>query len=119
VALAVGRDGRIRERGPETWSRSRPDRAGPVDDFIRQSNAVIAHDVEAQLGRIAVPTLITIGRHDQVTSLRFADRLKKAIRDSELLIFDGCAHAPLYESTDEFNQKTLAFVQRHTGSAIV
>ena len=33
--------------------RSRP--VQPVDDFIRQSNAVIAHDVEAQLGRIEAP----------------------------------------------------------------
>lgn len=97
--------------------RSRP--VQPVEDFIRQSNAVIAHDVETQLAQIAVPTLITLGRHDQLTSSRFADRVKSGIRDSELLVFDGCAHAPLYERTDEFNQKTLAFVRRHAGAAIV
>jgi 3-oxoadipate enol-lactonase len=97
--------------------RSRPVQS--VADFIRQSNAVIAHDVEAQLGRIAVPTLITLGRHDQLTSSRFADPLKRGIRDSELLIFEGCAHAPLYERIDEFNQKTLAFMQRHAGAAVV
>ena len=90
--------------------RSRPVQS--VEDFMRQSNAVIAHDVEAQLGRIAVPTLITLGRHDQLTSSRFADRLKSGIRDSELLIFQGCAHAPLYENVEEFNAKTLQFLQR-------
>jgi pimeloyl-ACP methyl ester carboxylesterase len=37
------------------------------------------------------------------------------IRGSELLIFEGCAHAPIYESVAEFNQKTLAFLQSHAG----
>jgi pimeloyl-ACP methyl ester carboxylesterase len=34
------------------------------------------------------------------------------IRNSELLIFEDCAHAPIYEKVEEFNQKTLAFLQR-------
>ena len=95
--------------------RSRP--AQPLAAFIQQSNAVIAHDVTAQLGRITAPTQITFGRTDLVTSTRFADRMNGNIRDSELLIFEGCAHAPLYEKVEEFNQKTLGFLQRHTGAS--
>jgi len=91
--------------------RSRPAQA--LAAFLRQSNAVISHDAEAQLGRITAPTQITFGRHDLVTSSRFADGMKNNIRDSELLIFEDCAHAPIYESVEEFNQKTLAFLQRH------
>jgi len=91
--------------------RSRP--AQPLTAFIQQSNAVIAHDVEAQLGRITAPAQITFGRHDLLTSTRFADGMKNSIRNSELLIFEGCAHAPIYEHVEEFNQKTLAFLQRH------
>jgi 2-hydroxy-6-oxonona-2,4-dienedioate hydrolase len=86
-----------------------------VAAFIQHANAVIAHDVEAQLGRIGAPTQITFGHHDQVTSTRFADRMKSNIRGSELLIFEECSHAPIYEKVDEFNQKTLAFLQRHVG----
>jgi pimeloyl-ACP methyl ester carboxylesterase len=96
--------------------RSRPPQSVP--DFILQSNAVLAHDVEAQLGRITAPTQITFGRHDQLTSTRFADRLKSGIRNSELVIFEGCAHAPIYENVAEFNQKTLAFLQRHVGTMV-
>jgi len=96
--------------------RSRPAQAVP--DFIEQSNAVLAHDVEGQLARIAAPTQITFGRHDQLTSTRFADRLTSGIRDSELLIFEGCAHAPLYQNVAEFNQKTLAFLQRRAAAAV-
>jgi pimeloyl-ACP methyl ester carboxylesterase len=97
--------------------RSRPEQSVP--DFIQQSNAVLAHDVEAHLGRITAPTQITFGRNDQLTSTRFANPLKSGIRNSELLIFDGCAHAPLYEHVAEFNQKTLAFLQRHARVAPV
>lgn len=91
--------------------RGRP--AQPLTAFMQASNAVIAHDVEAQLSRITAPTQITFGRNDLVTSTRFADQMKSSIRGSELLIFEGCAHAPIYEKVEEFNQKTLAFLQRH------
>jgi len=96
--------------------RSRPPQSVP--DFIEQSNAVLAHDVDAHLERINAPTQITFGRRDQLTSTRFADRLKSGIRKSELLIFEDCAHAPLYEDVAEFNQKTLGFLQRHAGVAL-
>ena len=46
-----------------------------------------------------------LGRHDQLTSTRFADRLTSGICNSELLVFEECAHAPLYENVAEFNQK--------------
>ncbi|MGB7624503.1 MAG: alpha/beta hydrolase [Terriglobia bacterium] len=93
--------------------RGRP--AQPLAAFLQQSDAVIAHDAEAQQGRITAPTQITLGRRDVLTSTRFADRMAGAIRGSELLIFEGCAHAPIYEKVEEFNQKTLAFLRRHEG----
>jgi len=99
-----------------TFVRSRPPQSVP--DFLQQADAVLAHDVEAHLERILAPTHITFGARDQLTSTRFADRLKRGIRNSELLVFDGCAHAPLYERVEEFNQRTLAFLRRHAGAAV-
>jgi pimeloyl-ACP methyl ester carboxylesterase len=96
--------------------RSRPPQSVP--DFLRQADAVLAHDVEAHLGRVLAPTLITVGTRDQLTSTRFADRLKHGIPNSELLVFDACAHAALYERVEDFNQRTLAFLRRHAGAAI-
>ena len=90
--------------------RSRP--AQSIESFLAQSNAVIGHDVEAQLGRITAPTLITFGRHDAATSTRFAQRMKNGIRNSQLLIFEGCSHAPIYERVEEFNTATLQFLTR-------
>jgi pimeloyl-ACP methyl ester carboxylesterase len=97
--------------------RSRPQQ--PVEDFMLQSNAVMAHDVVAGLSRIAAPTLMTFGRDDRVTSTRFAQPLASAIRSSEVLIFETCAHAALYENVEEFNRKTLGFLQRRGGAAAV
>ncbi|MGZ4146642.1 MAG: alpha/beta fold hydrolase [Actinomycetota bacterium] len=87
----------------------------PVDAFMRQSAAVLSHDASAQLGRISSPTQVTFGRHDVVTSTRFADALTSGIDGSELLVFEGCAHAPIYEKVEEFNQATLAFLRKHSG----
>jgi 3-oxoadipate enol-lactonase len=93
--------------------RARP--VTPMPAFMQQSNAVIAHDASAQLGKITAPTQITFGRHDAVTSARFAAPLQNNISGSELVVFEGCAHAPIYEKVDEFNQTTLAFLQKHSG----
>ena len=93
--------------------RGRP--AQPLEAFLRQSDAVIAHDAASALSGIKAPTQITFGRHDVVTSTRFADTMKNGIGRSEMMIFEGCAHAPIYENVAEFNEKTLSFLKRNTG----
>jgi pimeloyl-ACP methyl ester carboxylesterase len=93
--------------------RSRP--MLPVDAFLRQSQAVLTHDAREVLESIQAPALITFGRRDMVTSTRFAEPLKEAISRSELVVFEDCAHAPIYEDVDGFNQRTLAFLLHHSG----
>jgi pimeloyl-ACP methyl ester carboxylesterase len=93
--------------------RGRP--AQPLPAFLQQSEAVIAHDALAQLGRIRAPTQITFGRHDLVTSTRFAEPLQNGIAGSELVVFEHCAHAPIYENVGEFNARTLDFLGRQIG----
>jgi pimeloyl-ACP methyl ester carboxylesterase len=93
--------------------RSRP--VQPLDAFMRQSDAVIAHDASGQLSKITAPAQITFGRHDIVTSTRFASPLHKGIKDSELLVFENCAHAAIYETVSDFNERTLDFLNRHVG----
>jgi len=86
-----------------------------VDAFLRQSGAVLSHDATAVLGLIEAPTQVTFGRHDAVTSTRFAAPLTQGIKDSELTVFEDCSHAPIYENVEEFNARTLAFLTRHSG----
>ena len=92
--------------------RSRP--MPPVDAFLRQSDAVIAHDATRILSLITAPTQITFGQYDAVTSVRFAGPLTEAIQGAELVIFEGCAHAPIYENVAEFNARTLDFLTRNS-----
>jgi 3-oxoadipate enol-lactonase len=93
--------------------RGRPKQ--PLAAFLQQSNAVISHDAQAQLGKIRAPTQITFGRYDMVCSTRFADPLKNGIKNSELHIFEDCSHAALYENVPAFNEKTLSFLRKHAG----
>jgi len=93
--------------------RSRP--VQPLEAFLRQSDAVLAHDATSVLHKIKAPTQITFGQHDMVTSIRFAEILTAAILGSKLTVFDRCAHAPIYEDVEKFNAVTLAFLKRQCG----
>jgi pimeloyl-ACP methyl ester carboxylesterase len=94
----------------EDFVRGRP--AQPVDAFLAQIEAVIAHDASAVLGEIDVPTLITFGARDLVCSPRFAEPLARGIGGSELVVFDHLSHAGLHEDPETFNRATLDFLQR-------
>jgi 3-oxoadipate enol-lactonase len=86
--------------------------AQPVDTFLAQIEAVIAHDASATLGEVDVPTLITFGARDLVCSTRFAEPLKSGIGGSELVVFDHLSHAGLHEDPETFNRTTLDFLLR-------
>jgi pimeloyl-ACP methyl ester carboxylesterase len=90
--------------------RGRP--AQPLDAFLAQIDAVMAHDASGGLGDIDVPTLITFGARDLVCSTRFAEPIKNGIAGSELLVFDHLSHAGLHEDPETFNRATLDFLLR-------
>jgi pimeloyl-ACP methyl ester carboxylesterase len=90
--------------------RSRP--AQPVDAFLSQTDAVLAHDASAALSEIEAPTLITFGARDLVCSTRFAGPINNGIRGTELVVFDHLSHAGLHEDPDTFNRATLDFLLR-------
>jgi len=85
-----------------------------VDAFLRQSGAVLGHDASGALGSITAPTLITFGKHDMVTSTRFAEPLSSGIGNSEIVVFEDASHAPIYEQVEEFNERTLVFLRAYS-----
>jgi pimeloyl-ACP methyl ester carboxylesterase len=91
--------------------RGRP--AQPLEVFLSQTEAVLAHDARAVLGEIGAPTLVTFDAHDLVTSTRFADPLTNGIVNSEMIVFDHLSHAGLHEDPEAFNRATLDFLLRH------
>ena len=90
--------------------RGRP--AQPLDAFVAQTEAAVAHDASAVLGEIEAPTLLTFGARDLVCSTRFAEPLKGGIAGSELVVFDHLSHAGLHEDPETFNRATLDFLLR-------
>ena len=90
--------------------RGRP--AQPLDAFLAQTDAVLAHDASAALREIDVPTLITFGARDLVCSTRFAEPIKGGIAGSELVVFEHLSHAGLHEDPETFNRATLDFLLR-------
>jgi len=96
--------------GLEDFVRGRPPQ--PVSAFMAQSDAVLAHDAEAQLPRIVAATQITYGRWDLLTSTRFAPALTDGIEAAELVVFEHLSHAGLHEDAEEFNRATLEFLTR-------
>jgi pimeloyl-ACP methyl ester carboxylesterase len=95
----------------DDFVRGRP--VQPLDAFLAQTDAVLAHDASGVLGQIQAPTLVTYGAHDLVTSTRFADRLTGPIAGSELTVFEHLSHAGLHEDAETFNRATLDFLLRH------
>jgi len=89
--------------------RSRP--AQPLDAFLAQSEAALAHDASAVLAAIEAPALITFGARDLVCSTRFAEPLTSGIAQSELVVFDHLLHAGLHEDPETFNRVTLDFLR--------
>jgi pimeloyl-ACP methyl ester carboxylesterase len=90
--------------------RSRP--AQPLDAFLAQTDAVIAHDGSGAMGQIEASTQITFGARDLVCSTRFAEPLKNGIAGSELVVFDHLSHAGLHEDPEAFNRASLDFLLR-------
>jgi 3-oxoadipate enol-lactonase len=93
--------------------RSRP--AQPLEAFLSQTEAVLAHDASSALGAITAPTVVTFGARDLVTSTRFAGPLTNGVANSELVVFDHLSHAGLHEDAEAFNRATLDFLLRQVG----
>ena len=92
----------------DEFVRGRP--AQPVDAFLAQLDAVVAHDAGALLVDIGAPTLITFGARDLVCSTRFAEPIRSGISGSQLVVFEHLSHAGLHEDPETFNGASLDFL---------
>jgi pimeloyl-ACP methyl ester carboxylesterase len=79
--------------------------------FERQLNANIKHDTRGQLHQIQVPTLILVGKDDELTPPNMAKELSSEIPNSKLLIFDQGGHGLYWEVPELFNKTVLDFVK--------
>jgi proline iminopeptidase len=66
------------------------------------------------LPRIAVPTLITCGQHDELTPA-CALRMKQNLPNAELKVFPNSSHMPFYEEPDAYYPVLIDFLERNRG----
>jgi pimeloyl-ACP methyl ester carboxylesterase len=81
--------------------------------FERQLNANIKHDTRNRLQQIKIPTLILVGKDDELTPLNMAQELSSEIPDSKLLIFEQGGHGLYWEVPELFNESVINFVKQH------
>lgn len=63
------------------------------DAYLRQQRAIMARvDSRPDLRHIACPTLVLCGRDDVLTPVALHEEMAAAIRGTELVILDECAH---------------------------
>ena len=65
------------------------------------------------LHKIAAPTLITCGEHDELTPA-CALRMKLNLPNAELKVFANSSHMPFYENPGDYYPALLAFLRKHS-----
>jgi non-heme chloroperoxidase len=67
-------------------------------------------NLDTDLQKIFVPTLIVHGIHDKVIPYAQAQELNQKIRNSQLVPFQYSGHGPFWEERDKFNQTLARFI---------
>jgi proline-specific peptidase len=71
-------------------------------------------DRTGRLGEITVPTLVTVGGHDEVTA-NCANTIHRRISNSELRLFENSSHTAMLEEPDQFIRVVRGFHRRIEG----
>ena len=82
------------------------------DAFQRQMKANTEHNTKGCLNGIKPPTLIMVGRDDELTPLTMAEALKSEITNAELVVFERGGHGLYWEIPDLFNKAVVDFLKR-------
>lgn len=73
-------------------------------------------DVTDRLHELAVPTLLTCGRHDALYP-EVIEKMHREIPGSRMIVFEHSSHMPQYEEPAAFVRALLEFVGEHDGDA--
>ncbi|WP_229768117.1 proline iminopeptidase [Sulfodiicoccus acidiphilus] len=68
-------------------------------------------DVTERLDTIRVPTLITVGKYDEVTP-KVAEVIRSKIRGSELVLFERSSHMAMWEERERYIEVLSDFIAR-------
>jgi pimeloyl-ACP methyl ester carboxylesterase len=85
----------------------------PPYAFVRQREAVTAHDTCDRLPLISAPTLVVSGSADRQVPVENSRLLASRIPSAELVILEGMGHGFFIEAAEEASRAILDFLARH------
>ena len=85
---------------------------GPNEFTI--TGTIRAWDATDRLGEIRIPTLVTVGRYDEVTPV-VAESIHRGIAGSELVVFPASSHTAFWEERPRYMQTLNEFLGQHPG----
>lgn len=104
---------------PEDASKELIDGVYAIVNDLRKAMSVVAlaksairHNMEDDLLKIKVSTLIIWGIEDSVTPLWVGEKFNQLLPNSELVRISKTGHAPMMECPDVFNTKLEDFIHR-------
>jgi len=71
---------------------------------------IIKEDLEPQLSRIKIKTLIIWGKKDKITPLKNGLKMKEKIKDSEIVILENVGHTPNLKVPQELSKAIIEFM---------
>ena len=78
--------------------------------FERQTKSNVNHDTRGRLNSITVPTLILVGKDDELTPIKMAEEMKSELPNAKLLVFEQGGHGLYWEVPDLFNKAVVDFL---------
>ena len=81
-----------------------------IHAYLRQTEAVLAHDARDRLHAIRCPTLVTVGNQDLITPPFLAVELASRIPGARLVTLPDVGHGGLWEDPPTFNRACLDFL---------
>jgi pimeloyl-ACP methyl ester carboxylesterase len=78
--------------------------------MVKLSRSARRNHLGDRIGQIKAPTLIIWGKQDVVTPPEACEEFKAKIKDSRVLWFDRCGHAPMLECPEAFGEALCDFI---------
>jgi pimeloyl-ACP methyl ester carboxylesterase len=91
------------------------DRPGTTAAALAAVRGMRYHEVETKYRTIDKPTLLLWGREDQVTPIKFGERLGRDLPNSKMVVYPRCGHFPMIEAMTASNRDLAAFLNAKDG----
>jgi 2-hydroxy-6-oxonona-2,4-dienedioate hydrolase len=78
--------------------------------IVKTAKSAVRHNLENLLPSINTKTLLVWGAQDEVTPLWVGQKFHELLKNSKLVVFDKCGHAPMMELPAQFNHELENFL---------